>query len=108
MAIDLASPLFAQFNSVEEVPMAELPDEFEWSDPILPVVAAPEWATQVKARLGSVPDFYMRVSPSLWLREALLKWDRVPLTEIPVRLADIAVRPAAATMRQENDDYKNY
>ncbi|NND31719.1 MAG: hypothetical protein HKN76_03945 [Saprospiraceae bacterium] len=63
--------------------------EIEWGSPVLPVVRIPEWESQVKAELGTVPDILQRTSPSLWLRNLLLKWPRYQAQEFPQKLTDI-------------------
>ncbi len=78
--------------------MTQVINKMEWGDPILPIVEDPEWEAQVKAEVGSVPDILMRLSPSLWMRNAILRWDRIPITQIPIRLRDIG----ALVTAQEN------
>jgi len=78
--------------------MAQLMNEIEWSEPILPTVKDPEWESEVKAEMGAVPDLLTRVSRSNWLRSACLKWERLPVKEMPVRLKDIG----ALVTAQEN------
>ncbi len=79
-------------------PMNQILNEMEWGDPILPIVEDPEWEAQVVAEIGMLPDLLKRLSPSPWLRNALLRWDRIPITQIPIRLRDIA----ALVTAQEN------
>jgi alkylhydroperoxidase family enzyme len=78
--------------------MAKLINEIEWGEPILPRVQDPEWEAEVEAELGTVPDLMTRVSRSHWLRKACLTWERIPVTEMPVRLRDIG----ALVTAQEN------
>lgn len=78
--------------------MTNLINEMEWGEPILPSVEDPEWETEVKTELGAVPDLMTRVSRSHWLRNACLNWERLPVTEMPVRLMDIG----ALVTAQEN------
>ncbi len=53
--------------------MAQLMNEMEWGEPILPAVADPEWEAKVKAEMGTIPDLMTRVSRSRWLREPRCK-----------------------------------
>lgn len=78
--------------------MAQLINDIEWGEPVLPIVRDPEWETEVKADIGMVPDLMMRVSRSPWLRKACLKWARYPVTEFPKHLGDIG----ALVTAQEN------
>ena len=78
--------------------MAQLMNEIEWGEPILPVVHIAEWEAEVKADIGFVPGMVTRVSRSVWLRKVCLTWSRVPVKEFPRRLADIATLVVA----QEN------
>lgn len=78
--------------------MTQIIHEMEWGDPILPIVEDPEWEAQVKAEIGVFPDLMKRLSPSTWLRNAILRWDRIPITQIPIRLRDIG----ALVTAQEN------
>jgi len=78
--------------------MADLVKDMEWGDPILPVFKDSEWEAEVKAELGRVPDLMTRVSPSHWLRKAILNWERLPIKHFPVRLGDIG----ALVTAQEN------
>ncbi len=78
--------------------MAQLMNEIEWGEPILPSVEDPEWEAKVKAEMGTIPDLMTRVSRSRWLRNACLRWERLPVKEIPVRLAEIG----ALVTAQEN------
>ncbi len=78
--------------------MAQLLNEIEWWEPILPAVEDPEWESEVRAELGTIPDLLTRVSRSHWLRKASLKWVRLPVKEIPVRLKHIG----ALVTAQEN------
>jgi alkylhydroperoxidase family enzyme len=78
--------------------MANLINEMEWGEPILPRFEDHEWETEVKAELGMVPDLMTRVSRSHWLRNACLNWERLPVKEMPVRLRDIG----ALVTAQEN------
>jgi alkylhydroperoxidase family enzyme len=78
--------------------MAQLIHEIEWSEPILPAVKDPEWEAFVKSEMGVIPDLMTRVSRSLWLRNACLKWERSPVKEMPSRLVAIG----ALVTAQEN------
>jgi alkylhydroperoxidase family enzyme len=78
--------------------MAQLINDIEWGEPILPIVRDPEWEAEVKADIGMVPDLMMRVSRSPWLRKACLKWPRYSATEFPKHLGDIG----ALVTAQEN------
>lgn len=78
--------------------MAQLLNEIEWGNPILPAVKDPEWEAEVKADIGHMPDILTRVSRSHWLRKVCLTWVRVPVKEFPSRLGDIG----ALVVAQEN------
>jgi alkylhydroperoxidase family enzyme len=78
--------------------MTQLMHEIEWSAPLLPRVHIPEWEATVKASLGGVPDIFMRVSRSRWIREAVFKWPRYEVQEFPKKLSDIC----ALVTAQEN------
>jgi alkylhydroperoxidase family enzyme len=78
--------------------MAQLINDIEWGEPILPIVRDPEWEAEVKADMGMVPDLMTRVSRSPWLRKACLKWPRYSVTEFPLHLRDIG----ALVTAQEN------
>ena len=78
--------------------MTQLMNQIEWAEPILPIFEDSQWESEVKSDLGTVPDMLQRVAPSAWLREACLKWDRIPIREFPARLADIGTLVTA----QEN------
>ncbi|MCP4368136.1 MAG: hypothetical protein GY797_08545 [Deltaproteobacteria bacterium] len=78
--------------------MAQLMNEIEWGEPILPIVDDPEWEAEVKAAMGTIPDMLKRVSRSHWLRKACFSWVRLPAKEMPVRLMDIG----ALVTAQEN------
>lgn len=64
-------------------------NEMSWGDPILPIVVDREWEAHVKSDIGQLPDILRRVTPSPWLRQAILKWPRIPVSEFPQHLADI-------------------
>ena len=83
---------------LQQIRMAQLINEIEWGEPILPVVHNSEWEAEVKADIGFVPDTVKRVSRSPWLRKIMLTWQRVPIEQFPRRLADIATLVVA----QEN------
>lgn len=78
--------------------MAQLLNQIEWGEPILPSVRVSEWESEIKADIGFIPDFLTRVSRSPWLRKVCLIWSRVPVKEFPRHLADIA----ALVVAQEN------
>lgn len=78
--------------------MAQLMNEIEWGDPILPRVHNPEWEAEVKADIGQLPDLMTRVAPIPWIRQAALKWPRIPVREFPTHLGDIG----ALVVAQEN------
>ena len=67
--------------------MAELMHEIEWSEPLLPQFYIPEWEKEVKAKAGSVPDIFKRVSRSVWLRETLLRWPQYQPREFSEKLS---------------------
>ena len=64
--------------------------ELDWSSPILPAVADPDWEATVRKFMGMVPDVVTRVSTIGWLREMMLRGLNVKATEMPRHLADIA------------------
>jgi len=70
--------------------MADLLNDIEWGEPVVQPLPDADWEAQVKASLGSVPGYLLRVSPVPWLRETLRDWDRIPVVETPQRLMDIA------------------
>lgn len=78
--------------------MAQLLNEIEWGQPILPSVKIPEWEAEIKADIGFVPDLLTRVSRSPWLRQICLRWSRIPVNGFPRHLSDIA----ALVVAQEN------
>lgn len=78
--------------------MTELLHEIEWSKPILPRVKIPEWESEVRKEMGSVPDILQRASRSPWVRDLLLKWPRYRAKTLPSRMVDIC----ALVTAQEN------
>lgn len=69
--------------------MAQLLNEIEWGAPLVPPVVVPEWETEAKQRFGGSSDYLRRVAPVPWLREACASWVLCPITELPLRLADL-------------------
>jgi len=69
--------------------MAQLLSEIEWGEPLVPAVTLPEWDAETKRRFGGSQDYWRRVAPIPWLREACATWMFYPLRALPVRLADI-------------------
>ena len=49
--------------------MAQLLDQIEWGQALLPRVANPSWEAEVKRRAGTVSEIDRRVAPSPWVRE---------------------------------------
>jgi AhpD family alkylhydroperoxidase len=78
--------------------MPDTINNMAWGEPILPAVIDLDWEKEVKADMGFVPDLLPRVAPSLWLRQACLKWPRIPVKHFPQQLGDIA----ALVTAQEN------
>ncbi|MBX2816888.1 MAG: hypothetical protein KTR24_12860 [Saprospiraceae bacterium] len=64
--------------------------EMPWADPLLPRVSDPHFEEVVKDRFGKVPDIYFRVSPSKWLREAVMEWPQYRVQYFPSKLGYIA------------------
>jgi len=64
-------------------------NQMSWGDPILPIVVDREWEAHVMSDIGQLPDILRRVAPSVWMRKAILKWPRIPVSEFPQYLADI-------------------
>ena len=70
--------------------MAQLLNEIEWGEPLVPSVVVPEWEAEAKQRFGGNQDYWRRVAPVPWLRRACATWMLCPLTALPVRRADLA------------------
>jgi alkylhydroperoxidase family enzyme len=70
--------------------MAQLLNEIQWGEPLLPPVADPAWKAEVKRRLGRVGDLEMRIAPSPWLREAGVSASAYKVSHVPARLVNIA------------------
>lgn len=64
--------------------------DMPWAEPLLPRVSDPYFQKVVKARFGKVPDIFFRVSPSRWLREAVMEWPQYKVQHFPSKLAYIA------------------
>jgi hypothetical protein len=64
-------------------------NQMSWGEPILPIVVDRAWEAEVVADIGQLPDLCRRLAPSKWLREAILKWPRIPVSEFPKHLGDI-------------------
>jgi len=69
--------------------MAQLLNEIEWDAPLVPPVVVPEWEAEAKQRFGGSSDYLRRVAPVPWLRETCASWVLCPVTELPLRLADL-------------------
>jgi alkylhydroperoxidase family enzyme len=69
--------------------MAQLLDEIQWGEPLLPPVADPAWKAEVKRRTGHVGDLELRVAPSPWLREACLTAAAYRVSHVSARLVNI-------------------
>jgi hypothetical protein len=69
--------------------MAQLLDEIQWGEPILPPVADPAWEAEIKRRGGKVGEVDRRVAPNAWLREACLEVATYRPSEVPQRLFNI-------------------
>jgi hypothetical protein len=78
--------------------MAQLLDEIQWGEPILPPLADPAWEAEIKRRGGKVGEVDRRVAPNAWLREACLEVATYRPSEVPQRLFNIG----AMVTSQEN------
>lgn len=78
--------------------MAQLLNEIQWGEPILPAVMDPAWEAELKRRQGRVGETDKRVAPNPWLREAALNLGGYRPRYISARLANIGTLVTA----QEN------
>jgi alkylhydroperoxidase family enzyme len=78
--------------------MAQLLDEIQWGEPILPAVADPAWEAEIKRRGGRVFGVDRRVAPLPWLREACLGMTTYRPSEVSQRLFTLGAMVTA----QEN------
>ena len=78
--------------------MAQLLDEIEWGEPILPATADPEWEAEVKRRVGRVGEIDRRVAANPWVRQICLDVTSQRPSQIPPRLFNIGMLVTA----QEN------
>jgi hypothetical protein len=69
--------------------MAQLLNEIEWGARLVSPAVVPEWEAEAKQRYGGATDYLRRVAPVPWLRATCASWMLCPLTELPVRLADL-------------------
>lgn len=69
--------------------MAQLLQQIEWSDPILPPVSDPAWEAEVKRRAGRVFNIDLRVSPNPWVREMCVSMVSYRPVAMPQRLFNI-------------------
>ena len=75
--------------------MAQLLNEIEWGEPILPRVADPEWEATIKRRGAPLGEAEQRVSPIKWIRETCLWVLTYRAREIPERLSTMGAMVAA-------------
>ena len=68
--------------------MAQLLNEIEWGEPILPRVSDPEWEATIKRRGAPLGEAEQRVSPIKWIRETCLWVLTYRAREIPRALVD--------------------
>ena len=78
--------------------MAQLLDEIQWSEPLLPPDIDPAWEAELKRRGGNGSEVDRRIAPSPWLREACLCINTGRASEIPAHLFNVA----ALVTSQEN------
>ena len=71
--------------------MAQLLNEIEWGEPILPAVADPAWEAEIRRRGGRVAEVDRRVAPNAWLREACLRVVIYRPSQISQRLTNIGM-----------------
>jgi len=70
--------------------MAQLLNDIEWGTPLVQPIVLPEWEADAKKRFGGTSDYLRRVAPLPWLRETCALWQLCPVTELPLRLADLS------------------
>ena len=78
--------------------MAQLLHEIQWELPLLPPVADPAWAAEMKRRGVAPRNLDLLVARNPWLREACLGAVTYQVRQIPARLANIG----AVVTAQEN------
>jgi alkylhydroperoxidase family enzyme len=78
--------------------MAQLLDEIEWGQAILPRVSDPAWELEVKRRVGQVSEVDRRVASSPWVREVCASITAYRPVAMPQRLFNIG----ALVTAQEN------
>jgi alkylhydroperoxidase family enzyme len=78
--------------------MAQLLDEIEWGQAILPRVSDPTWEVEVKRRAGQVSEVDRRVASSPWVREVCVSMAAYRPAAMPQRLFNIG----ALVTAQEN------
>ena len=78
--------------------MAQLLDEIEWGQAILPRVSDPAWEVEVKRRAGQVSEVDRRVASSPWVREVCVSMTAYRPVAMPQRLFNIG----ALVTAQEN------
>lgn len=78
--------------------MAQLLDEIQWGEPLLPPTADPAWEAEIRRRGAQVAEVDRRVATNPWLREACLAVSTYRPSEIPQRLFNIG----ALVTAQEN------
>ena len=78
--------------------MAQLLDEIEWGQAILPRVSDPAWEVEVKRRVGQVSEADRRVASNPWVREVCVSIAAYRPVAMPQRLFNIG----ALVTAQEN------
>jgi len=78
--------------------VAQLLDEIEWGQSILPKVSDPAWEVEVKRRAGQVSEVDRRVASSPWVREVCVSMTAYRPVAMPQRLFNIG----ALITAQEN------
>jgi len=78
--------------------MAQLLDEIEWGQAILPRISDPAWEAEVKRRAGQVSEVDRRVASSPWVREVCVSMTSYRPVAMPQRLFNIG----ALVTAQEN------
>jgi alkylhydroperoxidase family enzyme len=78
--------------------MAQLLEEIEWGQAILPRISDPAWEAEVKRRSGQVSEVDRRVASSPWVREVCVSMTSYRPAAMPQRLFNIG----ALVTAQEN------
>src|SRR5262245_28833845 len=78
--------------------MAQLLNEIEWGEPILPATADPAWEAEVKRRVGRVGEIDKRVAANPSVRQLCVDITSQRPSRIPSRLFNIGMLVTA----QEN------